>query len=110
MPDNVLSQISPEALKARLDAGETLFILDVRNPDEFALCRLPGSTLIPLGELPARLAELNPDGEIIVHCKMGGRATQAQTFLQQHGFGDVKNLTGGILAWAERIDPAMTKY
>ena len=110
MPDQILPQISPEQLKARIDAGDTPFILDVRNPDEYATCKLDGSLLIPLGELPARLRDLDPEKEIVVHCKMGGRATQAQIFLNQHGFSDVKNLTGGILAWAEKIDPTMTKY
>jgi adenylyltransferase/sulfurtransferase len=110
MPDQILPQISPEELKSRLDKGEAPFILDVRNPDEYATCKISGSTLVPLGELPARLQELDPEKEIVVHCKMGGRATQAQIFLQQHGFSDVKNLTGGILAWAEKIDPSMKKY
>jgi adenylyltransferase/sulfurtransferase len=102
--------MSPEDLHARISAGTAPFILDVRNPDEFALGRIAGSTLIPLGELPARLADLDPDREIVVHCKMGGRATQAQIFLTQHGFKDVKNLTGGILAWSEKIDPSIPKY
>jgi adenylyltransferase/sulfurtransferase len=110
MPDPSLPQISPEDLKARIDHGPVPFVLDVRNPDEFAIGRIPGSLLIPLPELPARLGELDPDQEIIVHCKMGGRATQAQVFLQQHGFKDVKNLTGGILAWSERVDPSVPKY
>jgi adenylyltransferase/sulfurtransferase len=110
MPDPNLAQISPEQLKARIDSGSVPFILDVRNPDEFALARIPNSQLIPLGELPARLAELDPDKELVVHCKMGGRATQAQVFLLQHGFKDVKNLTGGILAWSEKVDPSVPKY
>ncbi|MBY0587949.1 rhodanese-like domain-containing protein [bacterium] len=110
MPDPSLPQISPEELKSRIDSGNPPFILDVRNPDEFALGRIIGSSLIPLGELPARLGELDPDSEIVVHCKMGGRATQAQIFLQQHHFRDVKNLTGGILAWSEKIDPSIPKY
>jgi adenylyltransferase/sulfurtransferase len=107
MPDQDLPQISPEQLKQRMDAGEAPFILDVRQVEEHTLGRIVGSTLIPLGELPARLAELDPDREIVVHCRMGGRATQAQTFLRQHGFTDVKNLTGGILAWRERVDPTV---
>lgn len=110
MPDQMLPQIGPEELMQRIEEGNAPFILDVRNPDEYAICSIPGSKLIPLGELPARLRELDPAGEIVVHCKMGGRATQAQVFLKQHGFDDVKNLTGGILAWAERVDPTMTKY
>jgi adenylyltransferase/sulfurtransferase len=110
MSADSMPQMTPEELKARLDRGDDLFILDVRNPDEYAICNIAGSTLIPLGELPARLNELDPQREIVVHCKMGGRSAQAQAFLKQNGFANVHNLAGGILAWAERIDPAMPKY
>jgi adenylyltransferase/sulfurtransferase len=99
-----------EELKSRLDRREPLFILDVRNPEEFQICRLPGSTLIPLSELPSRFGELDSDQELIVHCKSGARSLKATQFLREHGFRRVKNLKGGILAWADRIDPAMPKY
>lgn len=103
-------EISPEELSQRTNSGEKLLIVDVRNPDEFAFCRLSGSTLIPLHELPQRLHELDPDQEIVVHCKMGGRSGQAVAFLRQQGFSRVRNLTGGILAWSERIDPTVPRY
>lgn len=108
-PMTQLQTISPEELKRRMDAGEALYIVDVRNPDEHALCRLDGAKLVPLPELPNRFAELDPNREIIVHCRMGGRAGQAIAFLQQKGFKNLKNLEGGILAWAERIDPTMPR-
>ena len=102
--------ISVEELKQRLDAGEKPFVLDVRNPDEYAICSIEGSHLIPLGELPDRLGELDRDQEIIIHCKMGGRGGQALQLLREQGFDQCKNLTGGILAWAQRIDPSLTTY
>jgi adenylyltransferase/sulfurtransferase len=106
-------EITVEELKARIDRGERPFILDVREPNEFQIARIPGSTLIPLGELPKRFAEV-PSGagapEIIVQCKMGGRSAKAVRQLVDHGFTNVKNLKGGILAWSDRIDPSVAKY
>jgi adenylyltransferase/sulfurtransferase len=99
-----------EELKGRLDRHENVFILDVRNPEEYQICRIPGSTLIPLPELPRRFRELDRDRELIVHCKSGMRSLKATQFLRQQGFQKVKNLKGGIHAWAERIDPTMPKY
>jgi len=99
-----------EELKRRLDKNDRIFILDVRNPEEFQICRIPGSTLLPLPELPRRFQELNPDQEIIIHCKSGMRSLKATNFLRQQGFQKVKNLKGGILAWAATIDPTMPKY
>jgi adenylyltransferase/sulfurtransferase len=101
-------------LKARIDRGDgNLFILDVREPNEFQICRIPGSTLIPLGELPRRLNEL-PQGpgapDIVVHCKMGGRSAKAVRTLTEKGFTRVQNLKGGILEWIDRIDPTQSKY
>jgi adenylyltransferase/sulfurtransferase len=104
------SELTVEDLKRRLDRHENVFILDVRNPEEYQLCRIPGSTLIPLPELPRRFRELDSEREIIVHCKSGMRSLKAQQFLRGQGFGAVKNLKGGILAWADRIDPSMPKY
>jgi sulfur-carrier protein adenylyltransferase/sulfurtransferase len=103
-------EITVTQLKARLDAGEQPFILDVRNQNEYDICRLANSKLIPLSDLPNRLTELDPDKEIIVHCKMGGRSAQAMAFLKQNGFADVKNLTGGIIAWATEVDKSMPTY
>jgi adenylyltransferase/sulfurtransferase len=99
-----------EELKQRLDQGEDIFILDVRNPDEYQICRLPNSTLIPLMELPARFRELDPNREIVVYCRSGGRSQRAAMFLRQQGLPNVRNLQGGILAWADRIDPTVPKY
>lgn len=103
-------EITPERLKQRIDAGEDLFILDVRNPNEFAICRIPGTRLIPLAELGDRLAEVPRDREVIVHCKMGGRSAKAIEFLKAQGYSRLLNLTGGILAWAEKVDPGMPRY
>jgi adenylyltransferase/sulfurtransferase len=104
------SDITVEELKQRLDRREEVFILDVRNPEEFQICRLPGSTLIPLPTLPQRFGELDRNREIVVHCKSGMRSQKAIQFLRQQGFANLKNLTGGILAWADRIDRTMLKY
>jgi adenylyltransferase/sulfurtransferase len=102
--------IGVEELKKRLDRGDDLYVLDVREPNEFQICRIAGSTLIPLGQLPSRVAELDPNREIIVHCKMGGRSAKAVALLQERGFTNVHNLTGGILAWIDRVDPSQSKY
>jgi adenylyltransferase/sulfurtransferase len=103
-------EITVEELKKRLDRNDKPFILDVRNPEEFQICRIPGSTLLPLPELPSRFKELNPDQEMVIHCKSGMRSLKAMNFLRQQGFQKVKNLKGGILAWADRIDPSVPKY
>jgi molybdopterin/thiamine biosynthesis adenylyltransferase/rhodanese-related sulfurtransferase len=99
-----------EELKRRLDRKEDIFILDVRNPPEYAICQIPGSKLLPLPELPQRFSELDKNREIIVHCKSGMRSAKAVQFLREQGFTKLKNLKGGILAWAEQIDPTMPKY
>ena len=103
-------EISPVELKRRLDAGEDLFILDVREPNEYQINRIAGSTLIPLGELPRRYQELPRDREIIAQCKMGGRSAKAMDFLKTVGFSNVKNLKGGILEWIDKVDPSQPKY
>jgi adenylyltransferase/sulfurtransferase len=97
-------------LKKKIDAKEYFFLLDVREPNEFKIGRIPGSTLIPLGEVPQRVGEIPRDKEIIVHCKMGGRSAKAASFLRQQGFTRVKNLKGGILDWSDKIDPTVPKY
>src|SRR3984957_10660292 len=104
-----LSDISVEELKKKLDNKEDIFVLDVREPHEYQICNLNGY-LIPLGDLPKRVSELDSSREIVAHCKMGGRSAKAVAFLQQAGFTKVHNLTGGITAWAERIDTKMPKY
>ena len=104
-----MPEMTPEELKRRLDAGDDLFVLDVREPHEYQICNL-GGHLIPLNDLPKRVSELDATREIVVHCKLGGRSAKAVDFLRQSGFGKVHNLTGGINAWAERVDPKMPKY
>ena len=104
------SDITAEQLKKRIDAGENLYVLDVRNPNEFAICRIPGTVPLPLPELPARVAEVPKDREVIVHCKSGMRSAKAIEFLKSQGYTKLVNLTGGILAWAEKVDPGMPRY
>jgi adenylyltransferase/sulfurtransferase len=101
--------ITVEELKQHLDAKKDLFILDVREPHEYQICNLNGY-LIPLGDLPKRVHELDSSRDIVAHCRSGVRSGKAVTFLRQAGFKKVHNLTGGILAWADKIDPKMPKY
>ncbi len=104
-----IPEIPVEELKRRLDGGEDIFVLDVREPHEYQICNIHGH-LIPLGDLPKRVHELDSSREIVVHCKSGARSAKAVDFLRQSGFKRASNLTGGILAWAERIDPSLPKY
>jgi len=104
-----MPSITVEELKQLRDAGKEPFLLDVREPHEYQICNL-GGHLIPLNDLPKRVNELDSSREIVVHCKMGGRSAKAVDFLRQSGFTKVKNLTGGINAWAEKIDPKVPKY
>ena len=99
-----------EQLKTQLDRSEDVFILDVREPQEHRICAIPGSTLIPLGDLPARLHELEGHGEMIVHCKSGVRSAKAVKLLRDAGFAGAKNLRGGILRWIDAVDPSLPKY
>jgi len=101
--------IRVEELKQRLDAGENLFLLDVREEHEYEISNI-GGHLIPLAELPKRLQELDATREIIALCKMGARSAKAVELLQQAGFQNVRNLTGGIHAWSDRVDPRVRKY
>jgi adenylyltransferase/sulfurtransferase len=102
-------EIQVEELKRRLDAGEDVFVLDVREPHEYQICNI-GGYLIPLGDLPKRVSELDSSREIVAHCRSGVRSGKAVDFLRQAGFRKVHNLAGGILAWADRVDPKMPKY
>ncbi len=106
-----IPQISVETLKARLDAKEDIFVLDVREPHEYPIANL-GAPLIPVGSLEARVGELaaQKNREVIVHCRSGARSQKAALVLKNAGFTNVSNVTGGILAWAEKIDPTMAKY
>jgi rhodanese-related sulfurtransferase len=103
-------EVTVEELKKQLDRGDNVFVLDVREPNEYQICKIAGSKLIPLGELPLRVAELDRDREMVVHSKMGGRSAKAVALLQERGFTRVRNLKGGILAWIDRVDPSQSKY
>lgn len=103
-------EIEAEELKKELEEGKEVFILDVRNPEEYQICRIPGSHLIPLGELVGRLPELDSARDIVVHCKSGMRSAQAIEMLRQAGFRKLRNLRGGITAWAQKVDPTVPLY
>ena len=102
--------ITVRELKDRLDKGDKVFLLDVREPHEYSLAKIEGSVLIPLGELPTSLEKLNQDAEIVALCKMGMRSADAVMFLLQQGFSNVKNLIGGIDAWSVEIDQSVPRY
>jgi sulfur-carrier protein adenylyltransferase/sulfurtransferase len=102
-------EMQVEELKKKLEAGEEIFVLDVREPHEYQICNI-GGYLIPLGDLPKRIHELDSSREIVAHCRSGVRSGKAVAFLRQAGFKKVHNLAGGILAWADRVDPKMPKY
>ncbi len=106
---NGQQEITVEELRAALDRGEKIFLLDVREPQEYAICNL-GGYLIPRNELPNRISELDTSRDIVVHCKTGNRSAQAIQLLRQLGFRKLRNLAGGIDAWAERIDRSMARY
>jgi len=105
-----LREIEPPELKARIDRGERVFILDVREPEEIALAPFPGATHIAMGDVPARLQELDPDRETVVVCHHGIRSAQVAMYLIRLGFEQVKNLAGGIDAWSETADPSTPRY
>ncbi len=107
---NGSGEITPTELKALLEQGVKTVILDVRNPEEIAICRIAGSKVIPLPELPARLSELDTGAPYVVHCKSGMRSAKAIGIMQAAGFTHLKNLTGGILAWIKDVDPSLPPY
>lgn len=102
--------ITVQDLKKMRDEKQPHLLLDVREPDEYQLCRIEGSKLIPLSELPKRLGELPKSGVIVVHCHHGGRSARAVDFLRQQGLEGAKNLAGGIDAWSAQIDPSVQRY
>jgi len=106
----VIGKIDPVSLKARLDQGESVLILDVREPFEIVLAPFPGATHIPMGDIPSRLTELDPDRETVVVCHHGVRSAQVAMYLAQMGFERVLNLAGGIDAWSEDADPSTPRY
>ena len=106
-----MNEITATELKQRLDQGDDLQIIDVREPNEFEVARIPGSVLIPLGQVVTRISEIDPERETVVHCKGGGRSARAIEALTRAGFtGQMFNLSGGIIAWSNDVDPSVPKY
>ncbi len=105
-----LPEMTPAELKAKLDAGEDIFVLDVREPHEYEIAKIEGTTLIPLGQLAQRVDELNSTADIVIHCKSGMRSAKAQKLLKEMGFSRVTNLAGGILRWSGEVDPSIPRY
>jgi molybdopterin/thiamine biosynthesis adenylyltransferase/rhodanese-related sulfurtransferase/molybdopterin converting factor small subunit len=102
--------IDPVEVKAKIDRGDSFVLIDVREPHEYQICRIPQAKLIPLGDLPKRVNELDSADEIVAHCKSGMRSAKAVEFLKQAGFRKVRNMKGGILAWSDKVDPSVPKY
>lgn len=107
-----MSEITPAQFKKEWDGGRHPVVIDVRQPDEWDICNLSefGARLIPLAELPQRFGEIPKDGDIVVHCRSGGRSAQAQRFLQSQGYARVQNMAGGMLRWSDEVDSAKAKY
>ncbi|MGC1686586.1 MAG: molybdopterin-synthase adenylyltransferase MoeB [Candidatus Acidiferrales bacterium] len=108
-PQTTVPEITPRELKSRLDRGDDLYILDVREPHEYQICNL-GGHLIPLGDLSRRVNELDSAREIVAHCRSGKRSAEAAEFLRKAGFKKIWNLKGGILAWSDEVDSSIPKY
>ena len=108
--ETMIQSIQPAALKARLDAGDSLVLLDVRQPEEVEICRIDGAVNIPLSDLPSRASELDPEAEIVCICHHGMRSANAAAFLAERDFERLINLTGGVDAWAAEVDPDMARY
>jgi adenylyltransferase/sulfurtransferase len=102
--------IDPTEVKEKIDRGDDFVLIDVREPHEYQICNIPYAKLIPLGELPKRVNELNTTDEIVAHCKSGVRSAKAVEFLKQAGFKRIRNMKGGILAWSDKVDPSVPKY
>jgi len=106
-----MEEITPAELKQRLDKGDDIQIVDVREDNEVAIGRIPNSIHIPVGQILGRMNEIDPSRETVVHCKMGGRSARAIEALQRSGFeGKLMNLKGGILRWSDEVDPSVPKY
>jgi rhodanese-related sulfurtransferase len=106
----MVREISPTEFVARRERGDELLLLDVREPHELAIASVPGALHIPMGQVPERLGELDPQREIVVLCRSGGRSLQVARFLESRGYGAVSNLTGGTLAWSRDVDPDLPTY
>jgi rhodanese-related sulfurtransferase len=105
-----IGEILPEELSERLKRGERPLVLDVREPEEIAIASFPGATHIPMGDIPSRLTELDPDQETVVVCHHGIRSAQVAMYLARLGFERVSNLSGGIDLWSATVDPAVPRY
>src|ERR1044072_7154722 len=106
-----MEEITATELKQRLDNGEDIQIIDVREDKEYAYNRIPNSVHIPLAQVLSRMDEIDPNRETVMHCKMGGRSARAIDALQRSGFtGKLANLAGGITAWSNEVDPSVPKY
>ena len=103
-------EITSEELKQKFDSGEPFVLIDVREPEEYDICRLKDAKLIPIQELPKRIQELDPKNPLVLYCHYGTRSMQAALWLSQQGFREVSSLQGGIDAWAELIDPSIERY
>ena len=111
MNGTTMPEISAIELKQRLDNGEDIQIIDVREANELAVAKMPGTIHIPLGQVVSRMSEIDPSRETVVHCKMGGRSARAIDALKRAGFtGNLTNLHGGITAWSNEVDPSVPKY
>jgi adenylyltransferase/sulfurtransferase len=107
----MIEEISATDLKSRMDAGEDIQLIDVRQPEEWAFAKIEGAKLIPLGEIMGRMGEIDENRETVLHCKMGMRSARAIEAMQKAGFkGRLKNLKGGITAWSNEVDPRIPKY
>jgi len=109
-PPPLVNEIGPKEVKAMIDERKDFILIDVREPHEFQIGRIPTSNLIPLGELPKRISDLDPNAQYVLHCKMGGRSAKGCDVLRAAGFKRVLNMTGGITAWSEQVDPTVPKY
>src|SRR5215213_1354014 len=107
----MVEEITAIELKERMDVGDDIQLIDVRQPEEFAFAKIEGAKLIPLGELMSRISEIDPTRKTVFQCKSGVRSARAVEMLQQMGFqGNMKNLRGGITAWSNEVDPKVPKY
>ena len=108
---NVMHEVAATELKAALDAGNDIQLIDVRQPGEYEFARIEGAKLIPLGEILSRMDEIDPARDTVILCKMGGRSARAIEVLERSGFkGKLRNLAGGITAWSNEVDPKVPKY
>jgi rhodanese-related sulfurtransferase len=106
-----MNQITATELKARMDAGEDVQLIDVREPHEYEFAKIPGAKLIPMGEIMSRIDELDPSREAVLHCHAGGRSARVIEALQRSGYeGELANLAGGITAWSHEVDPSVSTY